>query len=82
MFGGFRLSSSATQLRIFRQMRATTPELAIAIAAAVVDPADWAVPRLLVPSAVGTFAELPAPLGSLTALSIQPRFAGPFGRPD
>jgi hypothetical protein len=36
------------------------------------DPVDFAVPRLFVPGAVGTLAELPAPLGSLTELLIPP----------
>jgi hypothetical protein len=47
------------------------------------DPDELAVPRLLVPGAggVATFAELPAPLGSLPELLRPPAFAGPDGTP-
>src|SRR5882672_4438424 len=47
------------------------------------DPDELAVPRLLVPGAggVATFAELPAPLGSLPELLSPPAFAGPDGTP-
>jgi hypothetical protein len=50
----------------------------------VADDADeLAVPRLLVPGAggVASFAELPAPLGSLPELLSPPAFAGPDGTP-
>src|SRR3979409_2678288 len=48
-----------------------------------VDPDELAVPALLVPGAGGaaTFAELPAPLGSLPELLRPPAFAGPDGTP-
>jgi hypothetical protein len=48
-----------------------------------VDPDELAVPRLLVPGAggVASFAELPAPLGSLPELLSPPAFAGPDGTP-
>lgn len=45
------------------------------------DPDEWAVPALLVPGAVGIFAELPAPLGSLPELFRPPTLAGPEGTP-
>jgi hypothetical protein len=47
------------------------------------EPDDCAVPALLVPGAGGaaTFAELPAPLGSLPELFRPPAFAGPDGTP-
>ena len=45
------------------------------------DPVEFAVPKLLVPGAVGTLAELPAPLGSSTELLIPPALAGPDGTP-
>src|ERR1700681_2254481 len=45
------------------------------------DPDEFAVPKVLVPGAVGAFAELPAPLGSLLELLSPPAFAGPFGTP-
>jgi hypothetical protein len=47
------------------------------------DPDELAVPALLVPGAGGeaTFAELPAPLGSLTELLVPPALAGPDGTP-
>jgi hypothetical protein len=47
------------------------------------DPEELAVPTLLVPRGVGTatFAELPAPLGSLPELLRPPAFAGPDGTP-
>jgi hypothetical protein len=49
----------------------------------VADPDELAVPRLLVPGAggVATFAELPAPLGSLPELLSPPALAGPDGTP-
>jgi hypothetical protein len=45
------------------------------------EPEELAVPRELVPEAVGILAELPAPLGSLTELLRPPTFAGPLGTP-
>jgi hypothetical protein len=47
------------------------------------DPDELAVPTLLVPGAGGeaTFAELPAPLGSLPELLRPPTLAGPDGTP-
>jgi hypothetical protein len=47
------------------------------------DPDELAVPALLVPGAGGdaTFAELPAPLGSLPELLSPPALAGPAGTP-
>ena len=47
------------------------------------DPEELAVPTLLVPRGVGTatFAELPAPLGSLPELLRPPALAGPDGTP-
>jgi hypothetical protein len=39
------------------------------------------VPGVMVPGASGLFAELPAPLGSLPALSSPAAFAGPDGTP-
>jgi len=42
---------------------------------------ELAVPRALVPGAVGTFCGLPAPLGSLPELLSPPAFAGPLGTP-
>jgi hypothetical protein len=45
------------------------------------DPDEFAVPKVLVPGAVGTFAELPAPLGSLPELLSPPTLAGPDGTP-
>jgi hypothetical protein len=45
------------------------------------DPDEFAVPKLFVPGAVGTFAELPAPLRSLPELLSPPAFAGPLGTP-
>jgi hypothetical protein len=45
------------------------------------DPDGFAVPKVLVPGAVGTFAEFPAPLGSLPELLSPPAFAGPLGTP-
>jgi len=47
------------------------------------DPDELAVPALLVPGAGGaaTFAELPAPLGSLPELLSPPALAGPDGTP-
>jgi hypothetical protein len=47
------------------------------------DPDELAVPRLLVPGGGGeaTFAELPAPLGSLPELLRPPELAGPDGTP-
>jgi hypothetical protein len=47
------------------------------------DPDELAVPELLVPGAGGaaTFAELPAPLGSLPELLSPPALAGPDGTP-
>jgi hypothetical protein len=47
------------------------------------DPEELAVAALLVPGAGGaaTFAELPAPLGSLPELLRPPAFAGPDGTP-
>lgn len=44
-------------------------------------PVELAVPRALVPGAVGTFCELPAPLGSFPELFRPPAFAGPLGTP-
>jgi hypothetical protein len=44
-------------------------------------PEELAVPSELVPGAVDTFAELPAPLGSLDELLRPPTFAGPLGTP-
>jgi hypothetical protein len=51
--------------------------------AAAGDPDELAVPALLVPGAGGaaTFAELPAPLGSLPELLSPPALAGPDGTP-
>src|SRR5438270_4895676 len=49
--------------------------------AAPVDPVEFAVPKVLVPGAVGIFTELPAPLGSLAELFSPPTFAGPLGTP-
>jgi hypothetical protein len=46
-----------------------------------VDPVEFAVPKLLVPGAVGAFTALPAPLGSLAELLRPPAFAGPLGTP-
>src|SRR5450631_3573970 len=46
-----------------------------------VEPEEFAVPKLFVPGAVGTFAELPAPLGSLPELLSPPAFPGPLGTP-
>jgi hypothetical protein len=45
------------------------------------DPVEFAVPKVLVPGAVGAFAEFPAPLGSLPELLSPPTFAGPLGTP-
>jgi hypothetical protein len=45
------------------------------------DPEELAVPKLLVPGGVATFAELPAPLGSLPELLRPPALAGPDGTP-
>jgi hypothetical protein len=47
------------------------------------DPEELAVPALLVPGGGGeaTFAELPAPLGSLPELFRPPTLAGPDGTP-
>jgi hypothetical protein len=47
------------------------------------DPDELAVPALLVPGdgGVATFAELPAPLGSLPELLRPPALAGPDGTP-
>ena len=45
------------------------------------DPEELAVPALLVPGGVATFAELPAPLGSLPELLRPPTLAGPDGTP-
>jgi hypothetical protein len=47
------------------------------------DPDELAVPALLIPGAGGaaTFAELPAPLGSLPELLSPPALAGPDGTP-
>jgi hypothetical protein len=45
------------------------------------EPVDCAVPELLVPGAVESLAELPAPLGSLPELFKPPWFAGPGGTP-
>jgi hypothetical protein len=44
---------------------------------------EFAVPTVLVPGAIadGTFAALPAPLGSLSELLIPPGLAGPAGAP-
>src|ERR1700694_3297535 len=42
------------------------------------DPDEFAVPEVLVPGAVGAFAELPAPLGSLPELLSPPALAGPL----
>jgi hypothetical protein len=47
----------------------------------LVDPDELAVPKVLVPGAVGTFAELPAPLGSLPKLLRPAALAGPDGTP-
>jgi hypothetical protein len=44
-------------------------------------PAEFAVPTELVPGAVCTFVEFPAPLGSFTELLRPPAFAGPLGTP-
>jgi hypothetical protein len=46
-----------------------------------VDPVEFAVPKVFVPGAVGTFTELPAPLGSLPELLRPPALAGPDGTP-
>src|SRR3954470_15935428 len=45
------------------------------------EPVEFAVPNLLVPGASGTFAEFPAPLGSLPELFRPPTLAGPDGTP-
>ena len=45
------------------------------------EPDEFAVPRALVPGAVGVFVEFPAPLGSLAELFSPPTFAGPLGTP-
>jgi len=45
------------------------------------EPVEVAVPNLLVPGASGTFAEFPAPLGSLAELLSPPTLAGPDGTP-
>ena len=45
------------------------------------DPVEFAVPKVLVPGAVGILTELPVPLGSLPELLMPPAFAGPFGTP-
>src|SRR3954451_17266175 len=45
------------------------------------EPVELAVPNLLVPGASGTFAEFPAPLGSLSELFRPPALAGPDGTP-
>ena len=45
------------------------------------EPDEFAVPRVLVPRAVGAFPELPAPLGSLPELLSPPTLAGPDGTP-
>jgi hypothetical protein len=44
-------------------------------------PEDCTVPAEFVPGAVGTFAEFPAPLGSLPELLSPPTLAGPLGTP-
>ena len=44
-------------------------------------PDELAVPAAFVPGAVGTFAALPAPLGSLPELFNPPTLAEPFGTP-
>jgi hypothetical protein len=46
-----------------------------------VDPPEVAVPNVFVPGDVGTFADLPAPLGSLAELFGPPTLAGPLGTP-
>ena len=46
-----------------------------------VEPEEFAVPKLFVPGAVGSFAEFPAPLGSLPELLSPPTLAGPLGTP-
>jgi hypothetical protein len=45
------------------------------------DPDEFAVPKLFVPGAAGTLAELPAPLGSLPELLSPSALAGPLGTP-
>src|SRR6202165_2393824 len=45
------------------------------------DPDEFAIPEVFVPGAVGAFAELPAPLGSLPELLSPPALAGPLGTP-
>jgi hypothetical protein len=45
------------------------------------EPEELAVPRELVPGAVGILAELPAPLGSFAELLRPPTLAGPLGTP-
>jgi hypothetical protein len=49
--------------------------------AAAGDPAEFAVPKVFVPGAVGIFAELPEPLGSLPELLSPVALAGPAGMP-
>lgn len=44
-------------------------------------PDEFAVPAALVPGVVGTFAALPAPLGSFPELFRPPALAGPLGTP-
>ena len=44
-------------------------------------PDEFAVPAELVPGVVGTFAALPAPLGSFAELFSPPALAGPLGTP-
>jgi hypothetical protein len=44
-------------------------------------PEEFAVPNAFVPGEVGTFAELPTPLGSLPELFRPAAFAGPLGTP-
>jgi hypothetical protein len=51
------------------------------ILALPVEPEEFAVPKLFVPAAVGSFAEFPAPLGSLPELLSPPALAGPLGTP-
>src|SRR3954454_16189411 len=63
--------------RLADPFAAPTVPLAAPFDPAAADPVELAVPAALVPGAVGTFAELPTPLGSLTALFSPPALAEP-----
>jgi hypothetical protein len=60
---------------------AVVVEAADALPVLADEPEELAVPRELVPGAVGILAELPAPLGSFAELLRPPTFAGPLGTP-